>query len=269
MRSQRALPAPTLEQAHVITPLPGAPAPPVPYAPARSQPPPDAPLGAGTIDGYAATGASRDVGAPTLMDEAPRRRASTSSAETAMLTSEPPKKSSSAGVVALLGVVALGVLGTGAYFGLRAMTSGPSTPTAPTSTASAPVATNATTTSVQASESIDPASSNASTSVAKTSIALHVAAIDAVVEKKVGNDWVQVCDKAPCDVMVDPGAVVSLRATKSGVAGAEKKVLADHEQTIALAPPVFTKPKPSGSVQTMCEVIEGDLKILRPCKAPP
>jgi serine/threonine-protein kinase len=268
MRSQRPPP-----QAHIITPLPGAPAPPAPYGPAQSQPPPPMPLGAGTIGGYVGGGSSaRDVGAPTLMEEIPARTASTS-AEAALLSPEPPKKSSSSpGVVIALAVVFLGVLGTGAYFGWRAFGDrSPSSASTSSATSSAQTnvasTTGATTTTKSANDDDDPASPSASITAQKSATVLHVAAVDGVVEKKVGNDWVQVCDQAPCDVSVDRGAIVSLRVNKKGVAGAEKKVLADHEQTLALAPVVanvVAKPKPSD--EPLCEVMQDGIKILRPCK---
>jgi serine/threonine protein kinase len=209
----------------------------------------------------------RNVGAPTLMEEAVDARtqprpASTSSE--AMLTSEPPKKSSSgSGAIAIGLVVLVAALGTGGYFAWRGLRDRTPTnvPTAITTSASPTTATTPT------SETTTPSASNVAQ---KPMTVLHVAAVDGAIEKKVGDDWVQVCDRAPCDVTVEPGAIVSLRATKKGIAGPEKKVLADHEQTLALAPVVanVAVPKPKPSEEALCEVMQDGIKILRPCKAP-
>lgn len=277
MQSQRP-PGP----AHVLTPIPGAPAPPVPYAPSQSAAPPPMSMGAGTIGGYPnAAAAARDVGAPTLMEEAPRR-SNTTSAEAALLTPEPPKKAGGAGAFAVVVVVMLGVLGTGGYLGWRIFLSHPSSPNGATTTAANdPSPKKSSADPAKTSEDgIAPPTTSESSTVTKTgtattaskpTVVLHVGAVDGVVEKKVDKDWVQVCDKAPCDVTVDPGAVVKLRVAKNGVGGAEKTVSADHEQSVALAPAVAaTKPPPKASASGggYCQVMEDGIKVWIPCNKP-
>jgi serine/threonine protein kinase len=90
----------------------------------------------------------------------------------------------------------------------------------------------------------------------------------AVVEKEVGADWVQVCDKTPCDVRVVKGTAVHLRAIVNGIK-TEKKVIADKDQKAAIAVPVPGKPQPSATSKTqdLCEVIlDEGIKVWRPCK---
>ena len=116
-----------------------------------------------------------------------------------------------------------------------------------------------------------------STAPPTKTVTLHVEG-DGIVEKKVGGDWVQVCDKAPCDLRVEPGAMVSLRVSKNGLAGADKKVVADHDQKLSLASPILPtgakppKPPIAGSVATpgandLCEIYDEDagIKLWRPC----
>ncbi len=88
----------------------------------------------------------------------------------------------------------------------------------------------------------------------------------------------QVCDSSPCDVLAEPHEAAEITAEKGELRGAAK-VLAQRDQTItvrlARAPTVAPPTVPSGSKGAggrgvapvpMCEVLEGDLKILRPCR---
>ncbi len=88
-------------------------------------------------------------------------------------------------------------------------------------------------------------------------------------------DGFQVCDSAPCDVVVEPGQAVVLTAHK-GSARAETKVLAQRSQTVTMLlespktpsgkrPAVRPPPRvsPGGA---LCEVLVDGIKILRPCE---
>lgn len=88
----------------------------------------------------------------------------------------------------------------------------------------------------------------------------------------VKKDGFQVCDAAPCDVEVEPGAAVTLSGEK-GAAKGEAKVLAQKDQSVSIAlvaprglprPVPAPSPKPSGP--TLCEVMVDGIKILRPCE---
>jgi serine/threonine protein kinase len=256
--------------------------PPVPYAPAGSlPPPPGSQMGAGTMSGYMGNAVSaHDVGAATLYDQHQPHsgRQTTSSAEAALTSTQTPKKSSGLAVVFVM-IAMIGVLGTGGYFGYRAITAG-NTTSVPTS--SAPVSTKPTKPEKPRADDDDdddvkPATSTSTAKPSATAseteapapkqVLVHVETQGAVIEKLVGKDWVQVCDKSPCDVPIDVGTVASLRATKGGLVGPEKKLQADKDQKVLLAvgtaPKPSATPKPSGEV--LCEVMVGEIKVLRPC----
>jgi serine/threonine protein kinase len=249
--------------------------PPVPYGPAGSlPPPPGSQMGAGTMSGYMGSAISaQDVGAATLYDQSqPRQpRQTTSSAEAALSSTQPPKKSSGVAVVfVMLGVI--GILGTGGYFGYRAITASPTSTTttvasAPTTKTTKPDQPGDEQTKVDDKKPPVPASTATPVPPPPKQVVVHVDTDGATIEKLVGKDWVQVCDKSPCDVPIDVGTVASLRAIKGGLAGAEKKVQADKDQKILLpvgvAPKPSATPKPSGEV--LCEVMVGEIKVLRPC----
>ncbi len=96
----------------------------------------------------------------------------------------------------------------------------------------------------------------------------------------VRREGFQVCDATPCEVTVKEGEPVELVAELRDLRGTAK-ILATADQTVKIrlakqgaapppkpgtaAPPATTTatepPKPK-----MCEVLEGDLKVLRPCK---
>jgi serine/threonine-protein kinase len=72
----------------------------------------------------------------------------------------------------------------------------------------------------------------------------------------------QVCDTTPCEVTASINETLELSGEKGNLKG-KAKVLAQKDQkvTIKLTPPVVAAPpKPR-----MCEVMVGDLKVLRPC----
>ena len=263
------------------TPMPspyaaGVPGPPMPYNPAQgSAPPPPMPGAPGTMSGYAHQASALDVGAPTLYSQYPRAR-ETGSAETATVSAAPPKKkSSAAGVLVLLGLLFFGVIGTGGYFGWRAYSNGNGGPAATTSSnTTAPVTTKTTPPTIEEVKTTKPpVPATTETTPKSKQVVVHVDAKDSVIERKVGTDWVQVCDKSPCDVSVDAGSVVSFRANKNGAVGAEKKLLADHEQVVSLAPAaVITTPPPGKkdaggpSSTDLCEFLTEDgIKVFRPC----
>ncbi len=90
----------------------------------------------------------------------------------------------------------------------------------------------------------------------------------------------QVCDASPCDVLAQPHEAAEITAEKGELRGA-LKVLAQQDQTLTLkltrpaapsSPPATTTAGAKGAggrgvtPVPMCEVMEGDLKILRPCK---
>jgi hypothetical protein len=91
----------------------------------------------------------------------------------------------------------------------------------------------------------------------------------------------QVCDASPCDVIANPNEALDLSAEK-GDQRAAAKVLAQREQTVTMKLSKSTAAAGGGGKSPgtttgagggrnvapvpMCEVVEGDLKILRPCK---
>ena len=88
----------------------------------------------------------------------------------------------------------------------------------------------------------------------------------------------QVCDRTPCDVVVQPDERVELTATLGELRGAAT-VMAQRQQTVLIrllhrpsnstvrAPVVgVSSGKLSGNPVPLCEFSDGDLKILRPCK---
>jgi len=170
---------------------------------------------------------------------------------------EPPvvPKRGNGVVFAVLALVALA--GASGFFLLRA----PAKP--------APVPAAASTVELAPSPVVSAAPSpSISASAEPPQIALHVETTPpgAIVEREVGTDWVQVCDKAPCDVKVAQGTTVHLRASLNGNK-AEKRLLADQPQKALLAIPVAAKPtaakKPD---ENLCEYMsEEGLKLWRPC----
>jgi serine/threonine-protein kinase len=85
----------------------------------------------------------------------------------------------------------------------------------------------------------------------------------------VSKNGFQVCDQAPCEVTATPNETLELSAVKGTLKGSAK-VLAQRDQRVAIrlaganAPArPSAAPKPSGKPQ--CEMMVGDLKILRDC----
>lgn len=91
---------------------------------------------------------------------------------------------------------------------------------------------------------------------------------DGAVVKK---DGFQVCDAAPCEVVVKSGDAVTLTAEK-GPATGEAKVLAQKDQAVSIvlrAPKAVVprpQPKPKDTGPALCEVMVEGIKILRPCE---
>jgi eukaryotic-like serine/threonine-protein kinase len=79
---------------------------------------------------------------------------------------------------------------------------------------------------------------------------------------KVLKNGFQVCDASPCQVNATVNEALELSAQKDTLNG-KAKVLAQKDQTVTikLAAPVKAAP-----AVPMCEVMVGELKVLRPCK---
>lgn len=173
-------------------------------------------------------------------------------------------------VGALAGIVVLALIGmvTMKRMGLASTDGAPTaTPTVPTATPSAPPAPTAPTTPTGSSPTV----------TVQSQVVLHVVTDPpGAIVKKGGF---QVCDQSPCDVLAQPNEATDLSAEKGDARGSAK-VLAQREQTVtiklakgpAAAPPRDQAPGKgaaggrSVAPVPMCEVMEGDLKILRPCK---
>lgn len=105
-----------------------------------------------------------------------------------------------------------------------------------------------------------------------TTIALHIVTIPtgAVIYK----GGFQVCDTSPCDIHVEADEAVDLTALRGEFRGTAK-VLAQRKQTVqirlvkqarnnGIKPPSATSGRNVAPIP-MCEFVDGDLKILRPC----
>jgi hypothetical protein len=79
---------------------------------------------------------------------------------------------------------------------------------------------------------------------------------------KVLKNGFQVCDASPCEVNATVNEALELLAQKDAATG-KAKVLAQKDQTVTikLAAKVVAPAAPR-----MCEVMVGDLKVLRPCQ---
>jgi serine/threonine-protein kinase len=69
----------------------------------------------------------------------------------------------------------------------------------------------------------------------------------------------QVCDTTPCEVLATPNETLEIVAKKGALSG-KAKVLAQRDQSVDIKLVGAAKP-----ATRMCEVTQGDLKILRPC----
>ncbi len=249
--------------------------PPVPFAPSNSAAPPpgEGGSGLGTLTGFGHSGASaHEMGGATLYDTDTRARQSTSSGEAALSAATPTKKGS--GGAALVVVLLLLVLGGGGYFAYR--TFGAPDPSPGTeadnggkSTKAPPVksAKPDETKSAPSDTTPPPAVSSSAPEPVADAIKIQVEAAGLEVERQLDKDWVQVCDKTPCTVVAKKGEVVTLRTSKAGVHGVEKKILADKEQTVKLQAAITAAPPTTKSSTTdLCEVtLEEGIKVWRPC----
>jgi len=89
----------------------------------------------------------------------------------------------------------------------------------------------------------------------------------AVIANFFSKDGFQVCDQTPCEVTAAPNETLELTAVKGAQKGGAK-VLAQRDQRVtirlsgaAIRPTPATRP----SAKPQCEVMVGDLKILRDC----
>ncbi len=205
--------------------------------------------------------------------ETPSAR-STSAMSLTPVSTPPPRR----GLVMAAGALTIGAaLGGWLLFGrttprpeIKAIT-----PVAPSTTTSEPAPPS--TPSVAPAVSVPSVAAAASTAPtpAGAGVTLHVVTYPegAMVQK---GDF-QVCDRAPCDVVVQPNEAVELVATLGNTRGVAK-VLAQRQQTVQIrlqrvatpagrptaAPAPSAPSAPRGA--SLCEYTEGDLKILRPCK---
>jgi eukaryotic-like serine/threonine-protein kinase len=72
----------------------------------------------------------------------------------------------------------------------------------------------------------------------------------------------QVCDQTPCEVMAAPNETLELEARKGTMKGSAK-VLAQRDQRVSIK--LASAPRAPAPGPKMCEVLVGDLKVLRPC----
>jgi eukaryotic-like serine/threonine-protein kinase len=170
----------------------------------------------------------------------------------------PPSKSSGAGavVLALLGVLAVG--GGAAAFFLR----GPAQPAEPSAHAKAPEPPG----TVSVAAELPPAPSVAvpppSAPAVPTSVKLEIVTDPPGASLTKGG--FQVCEATPCEVTAGMNEPLELLAEKGALKG-KAKVLAQKDQKVTVklvapvAAPVVKPAKPQ------CEVMVGDLKILRDC----
>jgi len=197
---------------------------------------------------------SYDANAATIAGEIEVAPASTSTEAT--IAPVLPKRGSGA-VFVVLALFVLG--GAGGFFMLR---SAPKS-TAPASSVEpvipAPI--------VSAAPSPSP-SVTASAEPPQVAIRVETTPPGAIIEREVGSDWLQVCDKSPCEVKVAQGSTVHVRASLNGKS-ADKRLLADQPQKAQLIIPVPAATKPAATkppAENMCEYMsEEGLKLWRPC----
>jgi hypothetical protein len=176
------------------------------------------------------------------------------------VATRPPVKSSRAGpvVAALLGVLVLG--GGAAAFMLR---SGPAPSASAQAKADAPPVTPEPPPAASSAPVVAPPvpSSPPPVTVATSEVKLEV--VTDPPGAKVLKNGFQVCDASPCQVNATVNEALELLAQKDAMTG-KAKVLAQKDQTVTikLAAPVKAAP----AAPRMCEVMVGDLKVLRPCQ---
>ena len=171
----------------------------------------------------------------------------------------PTRKQSAAPLFIILGVLVVFLAG-GGIAAYKVFGGSPVQPVASTPKPE-PIETASTKTAPSVSASVAPV-------VEMVTIHVETNPAGAVIEREVGADWTQVCDKSPCDLRVEKGATVHLRAIINGVK-TEKRIIADKDQKSAIVVPMPGKPPPSATAKTqdLCEVIlDEGIKVWRPCK---
>jgi serine/threonine-protein kinase len=173
----------------------------------------------------------------------------------------PPAKSSNAGtaVVALLGVLLVG--GGAAAFFLRGPSDAPGQPSAQAKTPEPP-GTVSVAPELPPTPSVTVAVPQASVPVVPTTVKLDV--VTDPPGATVSKGGFQVCEATPCDVTAGMNEALELQAEKGSLKG-KAKILAQKDQKVTIklvAPTVAPAVKPA---KRECEVMVGDLKILRDC----
>jgi hypothetical protein len=100
--------------------------------------------------------------------------------------------------------------------------------------------------------------------------AIRVSVVTEPAGATLSKDGFQVCDQTPCEVTAAPNETFELTAVKGALRGVAK-VLAQRDQRVSIrltgsAPRASSAaPPPLSSGKPQCEVMVGDLKILRDC----
>lgn len=169
-----------------------------------------------------------------------------------------PKRNGGAVIAIAAAVLVLGGVG---FFALRSESK--PIPPAPAAASPTPI--------VSATPSAAPSPSpsvSASAEPPQVAIQVQTTPAGATIEREVGSEWLQVCDKSPCEVKVAQGSTVHLRASLNGKT-ADKRLLADHPQKAQLNIPLAAGAKPAATkppAENMCEYMsEEGLKLWRPC----
>jgi hypothetical protein len=175
----------------------------------------------------------------------------------------PPAKSGGAGAVALglLGVLVVG--GGAAAFFLRGPAERPVEPSAQ-ARAAEPPGTVSVAPELPPTPSVTVAAPQPSVPVVPPPSSVKLEVITDPPGAMLTKGGFQVCEATPCDVTASINEALELQAEK-GVLKGKVKVLAQKDQkvTIKLAAPVAAPAvKPA---KPQCEVMVGDLKILRDC----
>jgi len=97
---------------------------------------------------------------------------------------------------------------------------------------------------------------------------VHLSVVTEPAGATLQKDGFQVCDQTPCDVLAAPNETLELTAAKGTLKGSAK-VLAQRDQRVSIrlggaAPRAAPLPAAS-KMKPQCEVMVGDLKILRDC----
>jgi eukaryotic-like serine/threonine-protein kinase len=182
-------------------------------------------------------------------------------------TIPPRRKTSSAAPLFVIMALAM-VLIAGGGFAAYKLATGSASTTDPKPTVTAPEP-KPTASPIETATVKTVPSPSVSAEPAQVTIHVETTPTGALIEREVGKDWVEVCDKSPCDVKVPQGSgTVHLRASLNG-GKVEKKLLADHDAKAELKIPAKAAPPPTnsgGNTQNLCEVIlDEGIKVWRPC----